>query len=194
MPMENEKDSVFEETFSDLLKDENKEPTVVYQPEETLDEALFGKSEMIEPLSAEMLEKISQEYIPPSVGDEEWEEFVGRVPLPPISRLDEARAVSIGLQELRKQKEYVLYIHNHMFNEFTKIYATYPLLLSKDMEELFTDTSKKAVALMEDMEHLIAGDFDQLEATKQDFRLHQVFEEKRLSVLYDLLEHYNKKK
>ncbi len=116
------------------------------------------------------------------------------MPLPPINREQESRAVSIGLQEIRKMKEYMLYIHRHMINEFNRIYASFPILFAKDFEDKFGTAHKELVTIMEDIEHLVAGDIDHVEAVKNDFKLTQIFEEKRLSLLYDLLEHYNKKK
>lgn len=185
--------SVFEKTFGDLLGNNDEEKNVVvHQPEGDLEEVLFGEEENTT-LSHEEMEKAVQDYIPPSIGDEEWEDYVSRVPLPPINREQEARAVSIGLQEVRKMKEYMMYINRHMTNEFNRIYATYPLLFAQDFEEVFGTAHKEIVTIMEDVEHLIAGDVDRVEAVKNDFKLLQTFEEKRLSILYDLLEHYNKK-
>lgn len=186
--------AVFNETFGQLLEEnELKEDVVIHQPEEDLQDVLFGKSEH-EPVTDEELEEAQQNYIPQSVTDEQWEQFASRSPMPPINREQEARAVSIGLQEIRKMKEYMLYINRHMTNEFRRIYATYPLLFTKDFDDVYGRAHKELVTLMEDMENLIAGDIDHVEAVKKEFRLYQTFEEKRLSILYDLLEHYNKKK
>ncbi|MDA1616469.1 hypothetical protein PDK03_07720 [Bacillus cereus group sp. TH204-1LC] len=188
------KEDVFEETFGGLLDSNKKEPdAVVHQPENKLEDVLFGEEEN-NTLSHEEAEKAAENYIPPSIGDEQWEQFVGRVPLPPINREQESRAVSIGLQEIRKMKEYMLYIHRHMINEFNRIYASFPILFAKDFEDKFGTAHKELVTIMEDIEHLVAGDIDHVEAVKNDFKLTQIFEEKRLSLLYDLLEHYNKKK
>ncbi|WP_263117534.1 hypothetical protein [Bacillus subtilis] len=188
-----EEKEVFEKTFGDLLSEDRNKEVLISNPEDTLDEALFGAEEN-KPLTDEEREAAAGEYIPPSIGDEQWEQFSSRTPLPPINREEEARAVSIGLQEIRKMKEYMLYIHRHMTNEFMRIYATYPLLFSKNFDESFEKAHKEIVAVMEDIEHLIAGDIDQVEAVKTDYKLYQIFSEKRLSLLYDLLEHYNKKK
>ncbi|HDR4736880.1 TPA: hypothetical protein QCR36_003931 [Bacillus cereus] len=188
------KSDVFQETFGGLLDDNKKErDAVVHQPKEKLEDVLFGAEEN-QTLSHEDAEKAAENYIPPSIGDEQWEQFVGRVPLPPINREQESRAVSIGLQEIRKMKEYMLYIHRHMINEFNRIYASFPILFAKDFEEKFGTAHKELATIMEDVEHLVAGDIDHVEAVKNDFKLTQIFEEKRLSLLYDLLEHYNKKK
>ncbi|MGM2632425.1 hypothetical protein [Bacillus cereus group sp. Bce040] len=188
------KSDVFEETFGGLIESSKEKPdAVVHQPENKLEDVLFGEEEN-KTLSHEEAEKAAENYIPPSIGDEQWEEFVGRVPLPPINREQESRAVSIGLQEIRKMKEYMLYIHRHMINEFNRIYASFPILFAQDFEDKFGTAHKEIITIMEDIEHLVAGDIDHVEAVKNDFKLTQVFEEKRLSLLYDLLEHYNKKK
>lgn len=191
-----DKKELFEKTFGKLLNENETTEEVAekQEPTPTLEEALYAPEENTQPLSQEQWEKITQNYIPESIGDEQWEAFVSRVPLPPISREDEARAISIGLQEIRKMKEYMLYIHRHMTNEFTRIYASFPLLFSKDFDSVFGSAHKNIVTLMEDMENLIAGDIDQVEAVKSDYKLYQTFEEKRLSILYDLLDHYNNKK
>lgn len=189
-----EKESgVFEKAFGELLKGKDEKPNaVVHQPKDNLEEVLSGAEENTT-LSHDEMEKAAQNYIPESIGDEQWEQFVSRTPLPPINREQEARAVTIGLQEIRKMKEYMMYIHRHMTNEFTRIYATYPLLFAKDFEEQFGGAHKEMISTMEDVEHLIAGDIDRVEAVKTDYKLLQTFEEKRLSILYDLLEHYSKK-
>lgn len=190
----NNEAAIFEKTFRDILSGDKKDK-VTYDTKMPLGEALMGGSENEStPLDEETLSAINQEYIPPSIGDQEWEEFVSREPLPPLDRLDEARAVAIGIQEIRRQKEYLIYINSAMINECSKHYVTYNILCSKDIEEYLGEAQKKAVQLWEDMEHLITGDFDKIEAAKSDFRLYQVFEEKRLSVLHDILEHYNKKR
>ena len=162
------------------------------ESETELEEILF--SENGEPMTDEEWEKASQDYIPESIGDEQWEAFVSREPIIPLNREQEARAVTIGLQEIRKMREYMLHTDRHMMNEYNRIYASYPLLLQKDFEEVMGKAQKELIAIMEDMENLIAGDIDQLEAVKSDFKLHQAFEEKRLSILHKLLEHYNKRR
>lgn len=188
---ENKQDKAFESAFGDLLKKE--EPaSEIAQPEGTLNEALFGSEEKA-PMTQEEWEKVVGEYVPPSVHDEQWEEFASRTPIPPLNREQEARAVSLGLQEIRKTKEYMLYIYRHMCNEFKTIYATYPLLFEKDFQEKYGDAHKAIISVMEDMEHLIAGDIDRVEEVKGDFKLQQAFEEKRLSILYQIIEYYNKK-
>jgi len=191
---ENKKDNVFEDTFGELL--DSKEPknnnVVMPQANETLDEALFA--EETKELTPEEMEQAAQNYIPPSIGDEKWEQFVSRTPLPPLTRDQEARSVSIGLQEIAKIKQYMMYVHRHMMNEFTKIYAIFPLAVSKDFDEVFSKAHREMAAILEDVENLVAGNVDRVEAVKEDFKLHQSYEEKRLSILYDLLEKYNNKK
>ncbi|MES9681694.1 hypothetical protein ABWK22_02015 [Gottfriedia acidiceleris] len=190
----NKNGNVFEKTFGDLLKgNEEKENAVVHQPEDSLEEALYGEEENPS-LPNEVIEQAIQDYIPPSIGDEQWEEFVSRTPLPPMDRDQEARAVSIGLQEIRKMKEYMMYTHRHITNEFEKIYAMYPIAFAGEFEEHFGKAHKSIIEAMEDMENLIAGDIDRVEAVKNNYKLLQTFEEKRLSILYDLLEHYNNKR
>lgn len=184
---------IFNNAFGDLLNVKKETPAPIEaEPKEDLGVVLFGPSEETYVTDKDIMERI-QDYIPESVGSEEWEAFASRNPLPPIEREQEARAVSIGLQELRKMKEYMLYIHRHTVNEFTRVYATFPLLLSKDFSDNFDTAHKNIIQLMEDMEHLVAGDINQVEAVKDDYKLFQTFEEKRLSILYDILEHYNNK-
>lgn len=190
MSKDTNKDSIFEKTFGELLKNKNTE-NVPIKIDEPLEEMLSQEGEF--PLSQETLEALNQNYIPPSIGDEDWEEFVSREPLPPLSKTEEARVVSICLQEIEKQRDYVLLINNKIQNDFTKIYPTFNILFAKAFEEIITDAEKKMSELWNDMEHLVTADFDQIEVAKQDFRLYQVFEEKRLSLFHDVLEHYNNK-
>lgn len=191
---DNKKENVFEETFGDLLKGEepNKKNVVMPKANETLEDTLF--TEETKELTPEQMEQAAQDYIPPSIGDDKWEQFVSRTPLPPLTRDQEARAVSIGLQEVAKIKQYMMYVHRHMMNEFTKIYSIFPLAVSKDFDEVFGKAHKEMAAILEDVENLVAGNIDRVEAVKTNFQLHQSYEEKRLSILYDLLEHYNNKK
>ncbi|PFK99877.1 hypothetical protein COJ01_17595 [Priestia megaterium] len=191
---DNKKENVFEETFGDLLNGEEPKKNNVVMPKanETLEDTLF--TEEAKELTPEQMEQAAQDYIPPSIGDDKWEQFVSRTPLPPLTRDQEARAVSIGLQEVAKIKQYMMYVHRHMMNEFTKIYSIFPLAVSKDFDEVFGKAHKEMAAILEDVENLVAGNIDRVEAVKANFQLHQSYEEKRLSILYDLLEHYNNKK
>lgn len=184
-------EKLFDAFFGELLNDKPKEELTVEPPVEELDD-IFGTDELpVGPLDD--WAAATSEYIPESIGDEEWEAFVSRTPIPPMDREQEARAVSVGLQELRKTKEYMNYIYRHMTQEFKTIYVTYPLLFDKYFEEVFGKAHKEISALVEDMEHLIAGDIDKVEAVKTDYRLSQSFSERRSSILYDILAFYNKK-
>lgn len=183
----------FDQAFGDLLGSAKKKESAPRKlPSTSLEEELFGPDEETV-FNEEDWKDASEEYIPSSVHSEEWEEFVSRPPLPPLDREQEARAVSIGLQELRKTKEYTQYIFRHMTKEFKTIYITYPLLFEKFYENAYGKVHKEINALIEDMEHFIAGEISKVKAVQDDFRLTQAFEEKRLSVLYEILEFYNKK-
>lgn len=193
-----EENNIFEEAFGELMrsnethKETSSDKSDSEETDVILEEALFNYEG--EPMSQDEWEKISKDYIPESIGDEQWEEFVSRDPIPPLNREQEARAVTIGLQEIRKMREYMLHTDRHMMNEYKRIYACYPLLLQKDFEEVIGNAQKELISIMEDMEHLIAGDIDKLGAVKTDFRLYQTFEEKRLGILHKILENYNKRR
>lgn len=185
---------VFEDVFASLLRKKDPFDSIVNPDDPNqLDQDLFGPPEEQQPVSLEDLEDALSSYIPNSIHDKEWESFVSRPPIPPLTKEQEQRAVSIGLQEITKIKEYMLYIHRHMTNEFKSIYAVYTLLLEKDLQEILDLSHKSFFSILDDMEHLIAGDIDNIEEAKKDFRLHQIFQEKRLSILYGILDHYNKK-
>ena len=193
-----EENNIFEEAFGELmrsneaLKEADSNSSAVEETDVLMEEALFDSEG--EPMSQEEWEEAVKDYIPASIGDEQWEEFVSRDPIPPLNREQEARAVTIGLQEIRKMREYMLHTDRHMMNEYNRIYACYPLLLQKDFEDVIGNAQKELISIMEDMEHLIAGDIDKLGAVKTDFRLYQTFEEKRLAILHKILENYNKRR
>jgi hypothetical protein len=200
---EHRKEKAFDEAFRDLLKPsehseriEGLDLSTEESPlsNESLSELLeFGPDDEIPLMKQDDWEKASNEYIPDSVNDREWEEYVSRPPVPPLNREQEARAVSLGLQELRKQRDYTHYLYRHMAKEFHSIYATFPILLQKFFEEVYGKTHEGIGLYIEDMEHLIAGDINKVKAIKQDYRLYQKFEEHRLTILYAILEFYNKK-
>lgn len=183
-------EDAFLKAFGDLLKDGEKEEVA---GEEPLGGIIYP-SEEPDTISHEEWEKISGEFIPECIQDEQWEEFMSRTPIPPLNREQEARAVSIGLQEIRKMREYMLHSDDHMMNEFTRIFITYTLTLQKDFEETMKNARQRIIQFMEETEHLIAGDIDHVAAVKEDYRLHQLFEEKRLSLLHKILNHYNNKR
>ena len=187
----------FEKVFGGLLKSNKpKEPVQEEKEEhqlESLSEALFGEEEQKE-LTQEQWEAACQNYIPESIMDEQWEEFVSRQPVPPLNREQEARAISLGLQEIRKMREYMFNTDNHMMSGFNSNYATYSLLIQHEFEEHVKEARKKTVKVMENMEHLIAGDIDRVSAVREDYKLFQKFEEERLRVLHYILEHYNRKR
>ena len=106
---------------------------MIYQSRDKLQEVLL-RAEGKKILSHEDREKSTEGYISPSIKDEKLEEFVGEMPLPPINREQESRAVSIGLQEIREMKEYMLYIHRYMINEFNRIYASFQFCLQKTLK------------------------------------------------------------
>ncbi|UOE58189.1 hypothetical protein [Cytobacillus oceanisediminis] len=194
MPKE-EKDKnqeVFDQAFGSLLNTEP-ENNIEQEPETPLEEALFGPPEEHVPLTEKEWAAAAENYIPPSVSDEHWEQFAARPPIPPLDREQEARAVQLGLQELRKMKEYTHYIYQHMTKEFKAIYVTYPLLLEGKYEDVYAGAHKDIMDTIEDLEHLIAGDIDAVQAVKNDFKLFQQFEEQRLSLLYKIIDFYNKK-
>lgn len=189
-----DKSNIFEKTFGELLENNKEEnDAVIYQSRDKLQEVLL-RAEGKKILSHEDREKSTEGYISPSIKDEKLEEFVGEMPLPPINREQESRAVSIGLQEIREMKEYMLYIHRYMINEFNRIYASFPILFAKDFEDKFGTAHKELATIMEDIEHFIIGDIYNVEAVKNDFKLVQILEGKRLSILYVFLEYQNNKK
>lgn len=189
----------FDKVFAGLLKSNKpKEPVKDKDAEEKeklkpISEALFGEEEQCE-ITEKDWETFCQEYIPESIMDEQWEEFASRPPVPPLNREQEARAVSLGLQEIRKMREYMFNTDNHMMSGFNSNYATYSLLIQKDFEEHVKEARMKTVKMMENMEHLIAGDIDRVSSVQEDFKLFQKFEEERLRVLHCILEHYNRNK
>ncbi|MFE4029280.1 hypothetical protein ACFX4N_24320 [Priestia sp. YIM B13551] len=190
-----ENNKVFESTFGNLLNNDElkNDNAVVHQPKEPLEEVLISEEQP--PVSTpEQMEQAAQNYIPESIGDEKWEEFLSRAPLPPMSKADEKRAIHIGFSEIARIKQYMLHSFRHMDNEFNRLYAIYPLALSKDFQEKYNDVHKDMVAIIEDLENLVDGKIDSVEAVQKDFRLHQTFEERRLSILYGLIEYYNNKK
>lgn len=178
---------VFEETFKDILSND----VPIFETDK--DRLVLGDPhfENVPKFSEDDLSEVMKDYIPESVHDEAWEGFVERQPLPPLEKEQEANLISVGLQELRKMKEYMYYVHSHMQNEFQSLYATYPILLEKYLNEVFGATHQKISNTIEDLNHLIVGEIDKMTAVKEDFRLYQEFEEKRLSVLYKILDHYN---
>lgn len=197
------KNNPFEEAFQELLNPkeplEIKENSLIQMPEEesaeeSLDEILdFGPNEEMPPMEYNDWVDASKNYIPETTGDEKWEEYVSQPPIPPLTPDQEARAVSLGLQELRKQKDYTQYLYRHMSKEFHSIYVTFPILIQRFFDEVYGKTHEGIASYIEDMEYLIAGNIKKIKAVNDDFRLYQRFEEHRLNILYAILEFYNKK-
>lgn len=183
----------FKEAFDELLKEENQDIVSINPENNNLQSELFGAEES-KVLNESDLEKAMGEYIPPSVDDSDWEEFVSREPLPSLNREQESRAIMLGLEEIRKTKHYMHKMYRHMTSEFRRSYKTFEMLFENYFDEQFSKTHKDIESAMEDMEHLIAGDIDRMKAVQEDFKTYQKFEEKRLSILHDILEYYNNKK
>lgn len=183
----------FKKTFGDLLKDTNEEAVPEADTKSDMTDS-YGASDAeteYEHEPSEMEQEEMMMSIEELTVDPDHEAHAARMPLPPMTRESEARAVAIGLQEIRKIREYMLYSSRHMFSEFERIYTLYPLMMSLDFEQHFTAAHTGAIELLKESEHLIAGDIHLLKEVKADYRLVQAFEEKRLSLLYRLLERYD---
>lgn len=120
--------------------------------------------------------------------------FKSKQLLPPLDSEQEARAISIALQEIRKTKEYTLTIFNHQTTEFNRIYATYPLLLAKKFDKIYSEAFQRIQDVASNAEHFITGDFHKIETVRNDLRLIPSLKEKRLSILSSVLDVYNQKR
>lgn len=186
-------EEIFEETFLSILNfssEGDEAPKlidfdkIVPQGEERINAPSIAAQEMLAGL---------KDFIPESVNDSKWQSFINKEPPLPLTAQAEARAVTIGLQEVRKMEEYMFYIYRHMTQEFTDLYATFPLMISHYFDEVFNETHKKISKSLEDITCLIAGDIDQVVAVQQDITLYGRFEESRLHVLNSILDYYTNK-
>lgn len=125
---------------------------------------------------------------------EEPKKFESKQTLPPLSDEQETRAISIGLQEIQKMKEYLITTYNHQTSELTRVYASYPLLFAKKFDEIYAEAHQKIWDRIVNSEHFIAGNFHNIEAVNNNLRLVQPLKERRLSVLYSILAFYDSKK
>lgn len=185
---------IFKKTFSGLLKDTQavteaqQTPPHPDEPDERSED--YSGLEPINSEDEHAQELAMMDLIPFGDSREDYEEFAARPPLPPMNREAEAYAVSMGLQELRLMREYILYNSGHMSAEFSKAYTLYPLTLLQDLEETLTVANRKLLTMIQELEHLIAGDLYMMQEVQKDHKLMQAFESKRLSLLYSLLDLY----
>lgn len=170
---------IFEDTFGYLLNE--------------FEEDQEDKQE--EANSSEELKRIVVRRIDHSkLAEDEPKMFDNKQILPPLSNEQEARAISIGLQEIQKTKEYVMTTYNHQTSEFNRIYASYPLLFAKKFDKVYAEAHQKIMDMANNAEHFIAGNFHHIEAVKNNLRLVQPLKEKRLSILYSILAFYDNRK
>ncbi|ANU21998.1 hypothetical protein [Planococcus donghaensis] len=120
--------------------------------------------------------------------------FKSKQLLPPLSKAQESRAISIALQEIRKTREYTLTIFDHQTTELNRVYASYPLLLAKKFDKIYSEAFQSIQNVTSNAEHFITGDFHNIEAVRNDLRLIPSLKEKRLSVLSSILDVYNQKR
>ena len=119
--------------------------------------------------------------------------FEKRQTLPSLTPEQEARAMAIGLQEIRKMKEFSLVSYNHLTSEFNRVYASYPLLFAKKFEKVYTEAYQKLEDITSNAEHFVSGNFHNIETVKSNLRLVQPLKEKRISVLSNILAFYDNK-
>lgn len=120
--------------------------------------------------------------------------FGGKQVLPPLNNEQEARAIAIGLQEIRNVKKYVVTMYDHQTTEFNRVYAGSPHLFAKKFDKVYAEAHKKVMEMAINSEHFISGNFHKIEAIKNNLRLIQPLKEKRLSILYSILAFYDNKK
>ena len=183
--MDNQED-IYNKVFGDMIKpkkDEEEIPPL---------ESLLEYDESIQAYEKKVDEWMNMEfdYIPPYLDDPAYIEHMEREPVPPISREEEFSASTLGLQELRKTKKYIGEMHKAINVQLKKVYVTYPLLLEKHYEEALMQVQEKMFKIIEDMEHLIAGDIDKMARIKEDWKLFQEFQEKRLILLHKISDYY----
>lgn len=170
---------IFEDTFGYLLNE--------------FEEDQEDKQE--EANSSEELKRIVVRRIDHSkLAEDEPKSFESKQILPPLSNEQEARAISIGLLEIQKTKEYVMTTYKHQTSEFNRIYASYPLLFAKKFDKVYAEAHQKIIDMTINAEHFIAGNFHHIEAVNNNLRLVQPLKEKRLSILYSILAFYDNKK
>lgn len=166
---------IFEETFGYLLNQ------FAEEPEDGQEEENFK-------------EELKRIVVDSKPAKKESKKFESKQTLPPLSDEQEAQAVSIGLQEIKKTKEYVMTTYNHQTSEFNRVYASYPLLFAKKFDKVYAEAHQKIMEIVSNSEHFIAGNFHNLEAVNNNLRLVQPLKEKRLSILYSILAFYDNKK
>lgn len=175
---------MFEETFGYLLnefEDAQKE-----LPEEEKETSLRN-----EKIKKTELKKI----IPSSSNDKQHSGYSEKKQTPPpLNSEQEARAVAVALQEIRKMKEFTTISYNHQTAEFNRVYASYPLLFAKKFEQVYSDVHQKIENITADTEHFICGNFHNIEAVKNNLKLVQPLKEKRDSILKNILAFYDKRK
>lgn len=175
---------IFEETFGYLLNEFEDAQKEILKKENDV----FSQNEK--------LEKNELKNITPSSSTEK--QHVGhfeKMRLPSsLNPEQEARAVAVALQEIRKMKEFTTISYNHQVAEFNRVYASYPLLFAKKFEQVYSDAHKKVENMTVDTEHFICGNFHNIEAVKNNLKLVQPLKEKRDSILKSILAFYDKRK
>jgi len=191
--MSDNKENLFNEAFGDLINESSKTKKSFADTSKTNADPF----DLIEEFqSGESMEKKWEEematYIPSHIGDADFEAHFSEPPLPPLSREEEFSACNLGLQELRRTRNYVKERHESINAELVKAYVTYPLLLERDFIEAVDLFHKKFFDLIEDMEHLVSGDIDKMSHVGSD--LFHEFEQRRLKLLHEIRAYYHGKK
>lgn len=109
-----------------------------------------------------------------------------------LNNVQEARAVSIALQEIRKMKEFAIISYNHQVAEYNRVYSSFPLLFANKFEQVYSEAHQKIENMTVNAEHFICGDFHSIEAVKNNLKLVQPLKEKRDSILKSVLAFYDK--
>lgn len=173
----------FEETFGYLLTqfDDHEENFKKEYMENSFKNELFNKDD---------IKKIDTAFVN---NNQQIGHIENGQPLPSLTSEQEARAIAIGLQEIRKMKEFSLLSYNHLTSEFNRVYASYPLLFAKKFENVYTEAHQKLEDITSNAEHFITGNFHNIEAVKNNLSLIQPLKERRNSVLTNILAFYDNK-
>lgn len=185
-----ERERIYNEVFGNILDNKNEEEVIAPL------EALFEYEENEHSYEKRIEEWMNTEldYIPSYLEDSDYIEYIEQEPVAPLSKEKEFSASNLGLQELRKTKKYIKEMHKAISIQLKKIYVTYPLLLEKHYEDSIMKVQEEMSRIIDDMEHFVAGDINKMERIKEDWRLFQEFEKKRLTLLHKISNYYEDRK